>query len=86
LLADFRLRCWKGHSVADDSAFIAKEGTAQRREDGPAAAEMLRPAPKRASKDCHQATFYEEPREEEYGIVVVFEDIYGNCWDLYQNK
>lgn len=30
-------------------------------------------------------TFCEEPREEEYGTVVVFEDIYGNRWDLYQN-
>ncbi|MCA1174918.1 MULTISPECIES: hypothetical protein [unclassified Pantoea] len=27
-----------------------------------------------------------EPREEEYGTVVVFEDLYGNRWDLYQNK
>ncbi|QLK63453.1 VOC family protein (plasmid) [Enterobacteriaceae bacterium Kacie_13] len=30
-------------------------------------------------------TFCAEPREEEYGTVVVFEDIYGNRWDLYQN-
>lgn len=30
--------------------------------------------------------FSEEPREEEYGTVVVFEDLYGNRWDLYQNK
>lgn len=29
-------------------------------------------------------TFCEEPRKEEYGMVVVFEDIYGNRWDLYQ--
>ncbi|CDH29718.1 conserved hypothetical protein [Xenorhabdus bovienii str. Jollieti] len=29
--------------------------------------------------------FCEEPRQEEYGVVVVFEDIYGNRWDLYQN-
>ena len=29
-------------------------------------------------------TFCEEPREEEYGTVVVFEDLYGNRWDLYQ--
>lgn len=29
--------------------------------------------------------FCEEPREEEYGIVVVFEDLYGNRWDLFQN-
>ncbi|WP_306211945.1 VOC family protein [Erwinia pyri] len=30
--------------------------------------------------------FVQEPREEEYGTVVVFEDLYGNRWDLYQNK
>lgn len=29
--------------------------------------------------------FTQEPREEEYGKVVVFEDIYGNRWDLYEN-
>ena len=29
--------------------------------------------------------FCEEPREEEYGTVVVFEDMYGNRWDLYQH-
>jgi len=28
--------------------------------------------------------FREEPREESYGIVAVFEDIYGNRWDLLQ--
>jgi catechol 2,3-dioxygenase-like lactoylglutathione lyase family enzyme len=27
-------------------------------------------------------TFVEEPREEPYGWVVVFEDLYGNKWDL----
>lgn len=26
--------------------------------------------------------FVEEPRHEEYGKVVVFEDLYGNRWDL----
>ena len=26
--------------------------------------------------------FLEEPREEAYGTVVVFEDLYGNKWDL----
>lgn len=30
--------------------------------------------------------FSEEPRNEIYGTVVVFEDLYGNRWDLYQNK
>lgn len=29
-------------------------------------------------------TFVEEPREEPYGTVVVFEDLYGNRWDLVQ--
>jgi catechol 2,3-dioxygenase-like lactoylglutathione lyase family enzyme len=28
--------------------------------------------------------FCEEPREECYGIVAVFEDLYGNRWDLLQ--
>jgi catechol 2,3-dioxygenase-like lactoylglutathione lyase family enzyme len=29
-------------------------------------------------------TFVEEPREEAYGTVAVFEDLYGNRWDLVQ--
>jgi hypothetical protein len=28
--------------------------------------------------------FVEEPRMEAYGIVAVFEDLYGNRWDLIQ--
>ena len=28
--------------------------------------------------------FVEEPRQEEYGTVAVFEDLYGNRWDLVQ--
>ena len=28
--------------------------------------------------------FKEKPREEKYGTVVVFEDLYGNLWDLLQ--
>ena len=34
----------------------------------------------------HGITFREAPREEPYGTVVVFEDIYGNLWDLVQPK
>jgi lactoylglutathione lyase len=30
--------------------------------------------------------FCETPREETYGTVVVFEDLYGNKWDLLQLK
>jgi catechol 2,3-dioxygenase-like lactoylglutathione lyase family enzyme len=30
--------------------------------------------------------FHEEPRDEKYGKVVVFEDIYGNKWDLIEPK
>jgi catechol 2,3-dioxygenase-like lactoylglutathione lyase family enzyme len=30
--------------------------------------------------------FCEAPREETYGTVVVFEDLYGNEWDLLQLK
>jgi catechol 2,3-dioxygenase-like lactoylglutathione lyase family enzyme len=30
--------------------------------------------------------FRENPREEQYGTVAVFEDLYGNAWDLLQLK
>jgi|SRR5581483_2044198 catechol 2,3-dioxygenase-like lactoylglutathione lyase family enzyme len=30
--------------------------------------------------------FVREPKEEEYGTVAVFEDLYGNRWDLLQLK
>src|SRR3989338_918235 len=30
--------------------------------------------------------FVREPKEEEYGTVAVFEDLYGNLWDLVQSK
>src|SRR3954447_1333421 len=30
--------------------------------------------------------FIEEPRDEAYGTVVVFEDLHGNRWDLVQPK
>jgi len=30
--------------------------------------------------------FCREPKEEAYGIVAVFEDLYGNKWDLLQLK
>lgn len=38
---------------------------------------------KMKTNDIH---FLEQPREEEYGIVVVFEDLYGNKWDLVELK
>ncbi len=28
--------------------------------------------------------FIREPKEQDYGTVAVFEDLYGNCWDLLQ--
>ncbi|MBZ9935115.1 VOC family protein [Mesorhizobium sp. BR1-1-16] len=31
-------------------------------------------------------TFREEPRHEAYATVAVFEDLYGNTWDLLQPK
>lgn len=31
-------------------------------------------------------TFLEEPRYEAYGTVAVFEDLYGNKWDLLELK
>ncbi|RBL89133.1 VOC family protein [Chitinophaga flava] len=30
--------------------------------------------------------FVRLPKEEEYGMVAVFEDLYGNLWDLLQPK
>jgi uncharacterized glyoxalase superfamily protein PhnB len=30
--------------------------------------------------------FMGEPREEAYGTVAVFKDLYGNLWDLVQRK
>jgi uncharacterized glyoxalase superfamily protein PhnB len=30
--------------------------------------------------------FIREPAEEEYGIVSVFEDLYGNLWDFIEPK
>ncbi len=33
-----------------------------------------------------KVTFTRTPREEPYGIVAVFEDLYGNQWDLLQLK
>jgi catechol 2,3-dioxygenase-like lactoylglutathione lyase family enzyme len=30
--------------------------------------------------------FIREPKEETYGIVAVFEDLYGNLWDLIEGK
>ena len=30
--------------------------------------------------------FAEAPREETYGTVVVFEDLYGNRWDLVEHR
>ena len=35
------------------------------------------------SKEIH---FLENPRHESYGTVVVFEDLYGNKWDLLEEK
>jgi len=31
-------------------------------------------------------TFVEEPRNEPYGTVAVFEDLYGNRWDLIERR
>jgi predicted enzyme related to lactoylglutathione lyase len=35
---------------------------------------------------AHGVKFAEEPREEVYGRVVVFFDLYGNKWDMIQPK
>ena len=33
---------------------------------------------------AHGVRFVEQPRQEPYGTVVVFLDLYGNRWDLVQ--
>ncbi|WP_336799506.1 VOC family protein [Kaistia sp. MMO-174] len=35
---------------------------------------------------AHGVRFLEAPRDEAYGTVAVFEDLYGNKWDLLQQK
>ena len=35
---------------------------------------------------ANDVKFLEQPRHESYGSVVVFEDLYGNKWDLIQRK
>lgn len=37
-----------------------------------------------AAFTAHGVRFIEEPRHEPYGIVAVFEDAFGNRWDLRQ--
>ena len=42
-------------------------------------------------KDYHQMlengiSFVQEPKEEDYGTVAVFEDLYSNLWDLIEAK
>jgi catechol 2,3-dioxygenase-like lactoylglutathione lyase family enzyme len=35
---------------------------------------------------AHGVTFAEGPRREAYGMVAVFEDLYGNRWDLVERR
>ena len=35
---------------------------------------------------AHGVKFMEEPRQEPYGTVAVFFDLYGNKWDLLQRR
>ena len=39
-----------------------------------------------ARMSAEGVTFREEPRHETYGSVVVFEDLYGNPWDLIEPR
>jgi catechol 2,3-dioxygenase-like lactoylglutathione lyase family enzyme len=39
-----------------------------------------------AAMTARGVVFRETPREEAYGTVAVFEDLYGNLWDLLQLK
>jgi catechol 2,3-dioxygenase-like lactoylglutathione lyase family enzyme len=38
------------------------------------------------SMQARNVKFLESPREQPYGTVAVFEDLYGNKWDLLQPK
>ena len=38
------------------------------------------------SYKAKRIVFIREPREEGYGTVAVFEDLYGNLWDLLQPR
>jgi len=38
------------------------------------------------SLQSHQVEFVRPPKEEPYGTVAVFKDLYGNLWDLIQRK
>ena len=35
---------------------------------------------------CKGVVFVRDPKEESYGTVAVFQDLYGNLWDLLQLK
>ncbi|MDP1731343.1 MAG: VOC family protein [Devosia sp.] len=39
-----------------------------------------------AAYKAQGVTFLEEPRHEPYGTVAVFEDLYGNKWDLIEPR
>ena len=39
-----------------------------------------------AHLQSHSVKFVGEPRDEDFGKVVVFEDLYGNKWDLIEPK
>ena len=39
-----------------------------------------------AEMQARGVTFLEEPREEDYGKVAVFSDLYGNQWDLIEPR
>lgn len=39
-----------------------------------------------AAMNARGARFVEAPREESYGTVAVFEDLYGNRWDLIEPR
>jgi len=37
-----------------------------------------------SAMSCKGIRFVRPPKEEQYGMVAVFEDLYGNLWDLLQ--
>jgi catechol 2,3-dioxygenase-like lactoylglutathione lyase family enzyme len=68
------------HAVGEQSTVIGKQG-------GGRVFLFLRSdnfARDHAAMQAKGVRFLEEPRHEPYGIVAVFEDLYGNKWDLIE--
>ena len=66
------LQAWNGEKSARSAPLQRSNGQG-----------LFRDYNKLLEKGVH---FVRAPKEEEYGIVAVFEDLYGSLWDLVQPK